>query len=512
MPDFTAFDGVTINGASAYRVFTRYGEDGPYTAEPQLRPIIGRTPTRDGIIYAGRSFPFIVDRAGSTADAQWQEDVQEIFTPNKGERVLTATANGVTVTLNVDVTELRRTTHSRFEGVFHAADPYWKSTTTSTDSASPLTQSGNVDALPVITVTPASATMRRVRATITDTSGRGLVNYPYRITFDSTGVSAAAAADYIAFYNGRAIPFYVANLNNAATTMDVRLDIPPSGSSFVDIFYGSSVNNTITAQTLDDGGHELTDATYTNTRWVFHHDQFDRISTRPPATGVWRLGKIGNVIAGTSFGITTLSTTGITFSVKPNSSLANDADAIVLTVGAEAGTTNALDGLTVSTTTAAGSPELLIRYRKAGEGYWRAATGAYDLDNAVEIAIGIQPTTTADDGTVSITEDSGDRPWRLLLTATPTLSVSAAVDARTISGAVTNSTTGDSITFTDVYLDNTTLIVDCAAKRVYPSSGPLYGIVVPNNRADWFRLAPGSNTWTDLGLSSSFSWANRYAL
>src|SRR5262249_22173877 len=158
----------------------------------------------------------------------------------------------------------------------------------------------NVRALPVISLTPSTSTVRRRQLTLADTSGRGLANYPVRAQFDGTGVGATTAADHILFYKGRSVPFkLIPPLNDAAVEIWFRAD-RRTGLNEDDIqpYYGASVENTVTADQLAAGGMDL--AGSTNTSWVWNDFS---ISSFPTAAGVWRPGKTGQSIGGVTYGL-----------------------------------------------------------------------------------------------------------------------------------------------------------------------------------------------------------------
>jgi len=536
MPTPTTFDGVTVNGASAYRLTLEspVGRTEARTTETTLRIRTSQMPARDLVTFGARLIPFKVSKAANAAGAalgtgphpaSFVANVERYFSPHvETERVLNATHNdgSTALTLNVVIKSLVPD-GTGFSGLFETTEPAWRSTTTNTDSASPLSVGGTYKALPVITVTPDTSTVRRRRITIADNSTRGLHNYIVQITFDSTGVSAAAAADYIVFHKGRSIPFYVNTPNDAATKLYCRVDVPAGGESFVDIFYGSSVANTITADALDDGGMDLTSASFSNTNWVWDAAVYTGFLTNPNTNGVWRPAKIGQNVSGTTFGITAVTATTVKFEVLPSSAgtLASDADAMVLVVPCGTGTTNALSGMTAAVGITANTARGRLLYRIAGQINWtekesRTTTGNLtfpsDIDNAVEIALVIEALDTTGNASLTI---SGTLALVLDSTKTPTVTVGSAGTARVIDDVLTNGTTGDTIDFDEVYLDDVALTINCLTKRITVASGPLYktGITF-SDRHDWFDLPhDGSVTWTEPANSSiSLSWANRYRL
>lgn len=518
MPDFTSFGGVAIGPSTPYDAKILYGSDAAFTSAPELRTGVGRVPVRDAIRYGGRDIPFSVFRGVSgVSDAQWQQDVYQTFAPQKGARPLAATHNGLNLTLTVDVGSLRRVHDRVFEGTFVCSDPVWRTTTTTTTSTSPVTVVGTVAALPTLTLTPTTTTLNRRRVTITDVTGRGLVNYPTRITFDSTGVGATATSNYIVFSNGRPVPIFIQAPNTATTKLDVRLDIPPGATgAYIDLYYGSTVANTITAQAYDQAGMDITHASYSATQWVWKANEFDVIGTRPAATGVWRYGTLDRYLAGWSYQLVPSSQTALQFNVINGNDYSNNADSLVMMLGVDAGNTDALQGISMVNN----GPSGRVRYRKAGETLWRTAVATliagfptvpnqykYDLDGAVEIALS-GPANTA-----STIQADGNTPWRLALLNTPTVSVGAATTARYVNGVFTNSTTGATISLTDLYVDNVALAINCLARTIAPASGPLYGAISFSDPVDWLPLAVGSNAWTaPANTTASLEWASRYVV
>lgn len=574
-----------------------YGNDGPFTAQPNLRSRNNQVPIQESIQYGERTLPFIVVPTGSVTDANFRANVYRYLTPLDGLRTIQATHDdgSTTITAQADIISLQKVQNRMYSGTFLLPDPIWRKSTSSNSTSSPTSASGTYKALPSISITPTSSTLQRRRVTITDnaTTNRGQMNYPILATFDSTlgAPGATTSADYIVFDNGRAIPFNVTGHNTASTRIWFRVDIPKGGSKTIDIYYGSSINNTSTADTFVDGGMAL--ASSSNTSWVW--DDYS-VSTFPTATGVWRPGKLGLSLDNTTFGINSESSSGVTFAVENDASLVNDADTMIVTLGSPA--TANLTGLTRVLTLQDSDGVLrgFVKYRIAGGVSWITASSqsidstlftsfpqsstntktitnntvanptvvtanghgfsngdivtitgsnstpsidgthtisnvttntftvpvnvtvsgnsgtvkqASVITNAVEIAIGIEPAEERPRGTYalsgSITVD---------LSNTPSISVGANSTARLINGTLTNSTNGDVITFTDVYLDNVAMTIDCLNKTITVASGPWYGSITFSDPDDWWALNVGSNTWSYSAgtFTTSITWFDRYLI
>ena len=508
----TSFDGQTVNSGAYRLALMPLASASAAAAAVTDRQRTNQVPVTDYITYQPRDWSFILslNPGGGGNLTTFRTFVNQYFTPYGGKRTLLAThPDGSTaLSASVTVTSLMPGREGRtYTGTFHMDDPIWRSSSATfiSASSSPYTVPGTYKALVQVKVTGTTTTLKRRRITITDTSGRGLANYIVRATFDSTGVTATATTNYIVFYQGRSIPFFAQALNGASTTVDFRVDVAPSGSATADIYYGSSVSNSVTNNVLEDGGQNLASASWSNTNWVW--DDFS-IDTFPAAAGVWRPGKIGQTIDGVSYGMSAVSASSVTFAVKNDSSLANDADCMILTVGSQAGTTSALSGLSRAMTVTS-TCRGYVKYRTARSALWQTAwsttgtgttTTAIDLDNAVQIAAGIEPTSSTADGNIVL---SASGTFQLALASTPTVSAAAAVTARYLDAALTSGA-GDSIDFDKVYFDDNgaseTFVIDCYNRTISLTTGPLYtagtGITF-SNADDWWPLAPGSFSWTN---------------
>ena len=526
----TSFDGFSVNGATDYGLTLYAGGDrAPRTMQPVLRPRTNQTPVIDSVNMGELRIPFdlYLKDGAAISEAQFRAAVRQYFNPYvaTGRTLLATHDDGSTaLTATAWLSPFMQESYKTFSGEFIIPEGCFRSTTVNSDSSSPLTVAGELEALPSLAITSSGSTLARRRVTITDNCTRGLSGYPVAITFDSTGYSAAAAADYIVFYGGRSVPFSVVTPNDANTKVWLAVDCPPAGSVTLDIYYGSGINNTITANAFDDGGMDLTNAT--NTSWVW--DAPYTVSTNPTRCGVWRAVKAGRTVSGVAFGIEAESGTVLDIALAPVATagnLANDADAIVLVIGTGAGTTNALTNLSrddISSPT--GAYLFFVRYRTANQIGWTTATSAdtlgagstaaIDLDNAVEVVIGVEPTAATADLTLRLAL-SGSLTLALNSSLTPTVSAAAAVAAELIDGTITNSTTGDSIAFDDVYLDEAAaLTINCLAQTLSVSTGPMHTAgsgIQPSNSDEWFPLGVGSNAWSlPAGVALTISYANRY--
>jgi hypothetical protein len=371
--------------------------------------------------------------------------------------------------------------------------------------------------------------IRRATQTVTDRTGRGLDSYPVRLTLDSRNAGATAAADYVVFVNGQSVPFFVQNPDASATTIDLRVSTPPAGSCLVDVFFGAAVANPLTANVYDDGGMDLAHASFSNTTWVWRTStgtlmgklvySMVAVSRQARVTGAWSLAKLAPVLSGVSYGY--VPGGNAQFAVGPSAGgLQNDADGLILTCQVEADTSNALRGISAVLDGGAVSAGLLVEYRRADDLLWRAAgngfaSGGWDIDGAVQVRIYVRPAATDATGSITVSAYASDPPPRLLLDSTkvPLISAPAYTAARVINGSLTNGSTGDQIVFTDLYMDDVALTIDCLQRTIRAASGPLYGQIMPTNPNGWFPLPPGGTSWTNpAGFTVSLDWQNRFVI
>lgn len=520
MPTFVDFDGLNINGVTDYVVEGQMDdEDSPYGLTLTERARANQPPVIDGRVLAGRPMPFtVLLRPGSsTPYYTFDQNVRRYFTPKAGLRTLTATIINDTIAaaIAVDITDFRQVGIGQYKGTFYAAEIYWRSTSVTTSAASPLTVAGNVPGLPVISITGTTTTVQRRPVTITDRTTRGLSNYIVQITFNSTGQGATANTHYCVFFQGRSVPFYVDAPNNAATRIYARVDVPASGAVVLQVYYGSSLANTVTNDKLEKAGMDLASATFTNDKWEWNKPF--AISTAPRgAAGAWVAAKVG-ASAGT---INTETDTDLRIDYAATAS--SEPDGFTCVVPAGAGTTNALTNLSrddVGTF----SGNVYVKKRIAGQLNWTtieaknggaANTGALDVDNAVQLGIWAEGAGSYAEWTLAGGANLG---LALDTNLTPTVSVGAAVAARYLDAALTVSTTGASIDFDQVFFDDVAaqIVIDTRLQQITNVSGPLLssGAGITFSDADaWLPLPVGSVAWANATNSTaSFSYAARYA-
>lgn len=377
-----------------------------------------------------------------------------------------------------------------------APSQFWRTTGALTSSTSGTsTNNGNAPAAPRITIRPTTGTVLRRRITLTENTGRGLVGHPLRITINTTGASVAAGSDLLLMWQGRPQLFQAQNLNNASTLLDAHFSLKHSGSTFADLLYGAAVTNTVTANQLPPGGFDYAHAAFSNSNWVFRSTattlngiaapSIFQSETAAPVVGTWH----------------NVTREGVTYR-----SLSTEIDAIA---------SGALQGL--HSTYLLSTPQSTVFYRIYGSPSFTAGTfsssgtppnmitGAISVPAAVQVLIDTSWTAEPSTAPIEIALESSQVP-------TITVDSSATTMAR-INGVLTNLTTGDTITFRDVFIDADAsggLIIDCNAAageqvRVYPSlpTSPMY---TADGGQGWefsnpagFPLVPGANSWAFVG-------------
>jgi hypothetical protein len=226
------------------------------------------------------------------------------------------------------------------------------------------------------------------------------------------------------------------------------------------------------------------------------------------------LVRMGKPWSGTSFRY--LEGATAVFAIGPQSAgYANDADGIMLVSQVEAAGTNALGSLTTAVSGGAVSVAQNERYLKPGEVVWVAAGGAsptWDVPGATQVAVYIEATGADANGQLTV---SGTPTFAMDTSKIPTVAVAAAVNMRRLNGVLTNTLTGDTISFVDCFIDSAhALQIDTLDPRsVKPTSGgTFFGEPRFSQPAGVFPLRAGAaNGWTITAAATvDLSYAARY--
>lgn len=249
-------DSYTLNGAEG--IVCRYGGGtrGSFVINTEVRERAGLGPAVDSYTQGVRSQTLQLWRARGSAMDEYEFDelVNGIFWPALGARTLYAERDGVQYSTEAYVTALQDVEGAQGviweieidlpSGLWHAS-----AVTVVSDVALPVAVAGNVPALPTLTFTGGD-TITRQRVTFTDRTGHGVSAYLVSVT---PAVTPLAADSYVIFANGLQVPFM---LN--ADKLYFRIDCPPAPDhTFVDIYQGAVLVNTVTANRLDSAGTSL---------------------------------------------------------------------------------------------------------------------------------------------------------------------------------------------------------------------------------------------------------------
>lgn len=551
MVQITHFDGVQLSTVGIAASLPLVGEPNQAT-NISLDERIDSFPEAISFSFREKNLLINLTPTAGTSSQTFYTNVNRYFTPNGGTfsnkrlRVIQGLHDDASTVINAScyINTLQRTAINLYQVSATIPKGKWATTTLTTDSATPVVNNGNVSVFPNIALSFASnARYRSITFTVLSTR-LGIQDYPVTFTADTTGVSAASASNYIFFMNGVSVPITISAANNASSKFWVRVNCPSGTTVTGYLFYGSTVSSDkcqlfgASDSVYQAGGMDLTNST--NSSWIWTGSD---ILTYPFSTGVWKPGKIGISQEGTSYGMTFSSTAWNGFSIENDNSLANDADCMLLVVGHNgAGTSNALSGFVTQLTLedSDGIIRYFVKYRVKNNPAWitKEATsidsttvssfpsvinhdhtvgagGQLDIDNAVEIAIGLEAQEGQPRGSLTI----GNIALTLAVTAVST-SVGGANNAwvAPTSFPVLTLTGVGTMKIREAYVSNTSFDVDCDNKKIV-YSGSNFGIMsitFEDFGEGWLSIPPGSTAfaWSGSGTPSTttFTYYNGYSL
>lgn len=513
-----SFDGVTLNSTSGIRaVFpaSTPWERGLTLNESKRRNFQSAV---DSLNVEPWQFEVLAHPNGSTrSHAGDCLVIEQTFSPfRKATRQLVATAHDGATLVYLDCyivgakKEMETNRGVVYRYTLRSMVPFWQATVQDAVTSSPATNNGNARAYPRLTLAGGGATASYKVYTVTDNTGRGLVSYP--VVF---AAAITTAARHYCFVNGVSVPTLVAT---TATAVWARVDVPPSGTTTVVFFYGSSLPVNPLQGTLNLGslanGSSNTSATNGNS---YLHTTF------PQAPLTWRPAVATfTTTAPSSYGYDmaeTSSSTAFTLS-NPGDGSRKDANCLAMTVGAQMGGAGAIgSGLSRVTTNHTTGTRSYLRYRTAGSVNWIDAwtatsnattTGSISgLDNAVEIIVGIEYTSTTGTNAATLTLSG---TYAMTLASTPTVTSAASGTVRIYDGAFSDSTSGTTITFSNYCFADGTLTIDCnpdpnqrSVSNSNADTGATLGSVTFSDPTEWFALDPGPNVIATT-ISSTPTW------
>ncbi len=342
MPTITKFNGVTLAGA--YVVDFSSGTDYSWSSQFSYRDRYNFTPQIDSHSREPWKETLVI-RPGASANANrniWRREAISLFTPHKKDpRVLEATFEGLTLQCLVIIENLTIPSDSNLDATHDNAlfaeivivENAWRDTVPITSTVSPLAVGGNYEALPTVTYSPV-VNIKYKRLTFGDTTGRALYNHTIKSpVFDSSGAGATGQNNYIAFFNGLAIPIFVVAPNTNGSYLFGRVNMPASpGTDHLEVFWGDNIDNPVTGGTFIDGGFDLTD--WANDLWTWDAD-WANLDDNPNVDGGFKIGVTGQLVSGVgsrvSYGDGTVTIT-IGSGVE-----VNQGDSVVLSIGSLGG-------------------------------------------------------------------------------------------------------------------------------------------------------------------------------
>lgn len=468
----------------------------------------------DAISVDGRTIPMFIQRnpSGSTTMAQFHNNVKRWFDPGKGRsgtRYLRILGDDGTTSLRLPVHIVSLVPRPNLLGVYdvvlEAVTPYFEELTETSDAitgSGTTTNDGNARAQ--VRLEMASGTsISGNRYTITDRTGRGVVNYPYLIAD-----TAATQTQSIVLVNGISVPFI-----QGATSADywIFIDLPANGSITVDVLRGTGVTNPLrqTDAVAFMGNLDPDNTSNASLNWSIFS-----VSEAAARTGTWQPAVIKSNwtdAPDVDFGLFTDSSTTVRPSISTSSDRNRDANAILLSTGVPAAASSALTNLSRNVNLVTGTGcRAFVRYRTyTGQwvGAWTSSTDttvttSLDVTGATEIVAGIESnsdTVSASNASVSLTWASTPGALALNSSQYPSISSATALTWRKLNGTITNTSNGQVVTLDNVIRRDGTLVIDTSnthTERAISNSvdGPILGEVRFSDAVDLFSLDPGENS------------------
>lgn len=489
------------------------------SAAPQLTAVSNSYPLLQSVAFNGRRFLITVwrDAGGSTTVDQFKDTVGKWFNPalgRSGTRFLRALHRDSSTLLRIPIVVHRLDPHPEFIEAFlveaEATVNYFEkitqtSTTTISGSAS-ITNNGNTRA-PVQLEISSSVTYSGRRATITDRTGRGVYEYPIVLY---SGITSFQRDESYVIVNGESVPF----LSNGTQGNDyiwLYVTVPANGTLVVDIIRNTGLTNA-RADTLDMGNILLSNTSNSTLKWNIQ-SMADIVDAPPGKSAMWYPWRAQMTAGGPSdlgFEIGEGTSAARLTQNAPASGQKQNANSMICTLGIEAGSSNALTNLSRVTANHTSQVRSFCRFRKPGRRTWNdgwtqtgngTVTSAIDVDEAHMLIVGIEPTGSSP--TDGATLDFSGNDISLALDSTKTLTISYEDTTwMYINGAVTNVSTGQVITFDDVFCIDGTLTIDTNYRHLEkaittPDDVPYLGDITETDGVDLFSLDEGSNSITE---------------
>lgn len=551
MPIITQLNGYNVGFTESERVSIPIDSDYGFESNLVLRDRVGRVSLFESQTLSSRPISFLIKPGMNASPDQdaWRDTVMQRYRPKGEVTTIRAVHRGVTVETPCVISSLQQ-----YQGVRMAAnepglmrmevillDPIWRQVTpvnVAAATSGSITPTGNAPTKPVLTITPTGGACRMVRATITPNNNGGLYNYPLRFILDTSGQGATTAQQLIAFHNGIPIPFLAQGMNTTGTKIDALISTKGQLPNTVDFFYGSSVDNQITAQKFKPSGFDLASPNFSNTFWVYRNTPGTIEGVEAPS--MWEVGRAINRPGSWIQALLATKEQGTTFQIEesPDSNYLtfrvgtsdngyrNDADSIIISLPVPAVLTPTDSLKNIGAPSGGGGGAIIILpgtigttpniwYIADGENRWRnaavASTNNYSIPDAIAARIG------ATTQTVSITGNPTPVEIRLNASKAPTITYEASIAAWRISGDVINTLTSDQIQLRDMYvtgpftIDTTKDTHQTTSDILYVASGGS-GVKFTSKYGGWPLLEQVANGWTaGPNFNAAISYQPRYA-
>lgn len=499
-------------GTSDYRTIFLAESDYRVTATTDVESRRDATGLLRSISVDGRSIPMMVNLnpAGSTTVAQFNNNVKRWFDPGKGRtgtRYLRIEGDDGTTVLRLPVHVVslapRPNSINIYDVVLQAVTPYFEAMTEDSEAittSGTATNAGNARAQATLEFTGGTS-LGGKRFTVTDNSGHGLTNYPVVINYAATSTQSQA----FVLVNGASVPF---REGSTSAYYWVFVNVPAGGSVTIDIIINTGITNPLSG-VLNIGPLDPANTSNANHTWNTWS-----VKAAPVRTAMWRpadprinwtdIGVEKYEIDSDSSSATVLRLTAVSSTI-----LRNDASAVLVATGLSGQASSTLTGFSrVMATNSTSAHRAYVYYRTRDSEYWELAwsvtasatvTTSLDLPNAVEIIAGLEYVTASSsiNSTLTLSWNTSG-VFTLLAGQPPTVSAATATTWRLLDGTVTNTDSGQVITFDQHIRRDGTLTIaassDYTQRAVQNSvAGPILGDVQFSDTVDLFSLEPGAN-------------------
>lgn len=536
--------GTLVNGVAPFQASLRRDMTLRHTSQLALSPRQNTFPAYDGMQADPFDLTFhVTPRDANLGYAGWVRAVEQLLDPYASEptELVALWDDETTLISNSGFVISRERVHDAGPDVFGKNTiryvvtmrfPYglwqrWGPPSVydaSVGTSLSLANRGNAAALPSLALTSAThVAWKRFTVHGGGGSNGGLIGFPVRLALSDAD---ATTATVFAFIGGESVPtaLFGSGTINSAVWVLVDTDADGVTNTTIDVLWATGLDNPL-GGTLAEYGFDLASVSMDNSTWLW--DDF-RITGNGVRAGAMRPALTGNHngAANATYELDSEAVSGVTFALGTQGAKVNDADSLVLFLGAKADTTNALQGLSRTLTNFDGSnARAYVRYQVPSSPKWKTAwssrsngtvTTDIDIDNATVVAVGIENDgTTADPAELLVEWLAPGMTIDLL--ATPTITNTNTGQFDYYDGSLTLGDT--TLALNQVCVPDGTLVIDAVTRAITPAgNGPLYTLdpanppLVWDDIDNWLQLAPGNSAIVDgLGEAFVISWRDAYS-